>query len=129
MKTINKLVNENVVGSRVQVTVEQGVNYLIKCKYEVSKNTILPTPINPESTTYFVTLSNGNTVNFWFENKNVYNTVDHVCNIVITSNCENKQMGGINTNYDSLEFMDELLQYIKNNTGKQLNYDCFGNPV
>ena len=129
MKSIKKLVNENVVGSRLQVSVETGVNWLIDCPFNISKNTILPTPINPESVSWFTTLENGNHVFVYFENKSVYNTEKPVCNVCITETYVKNEMGGINTQYDSLGFLDELLQHVQTETGVVLQYDCFGERV
>jgi len=126
---VNKLVKENVVGSRVQVSVETGVHWLIKCKYEINKNYIQPTHINPESISWFVKTENNTYVFVYFHPKSVYNTPEPVCNIVITEPFVKNEIGGINTKYDSLSFLDELLSNVYMNTGVKLNYDCFGKLV
>lgn len=127
MKQVNNFVTSNQVGSSKQVTVEQGVNYLIKCPFDVKSNTILPTPNNPESVSWFIK-NNGNIVSFEFIPKGLYNQQNPVCEITIVDQQTHNKFKGEITTYDSLGFMDDLLLNVKQETGLVLQYDCFGNP-
>lgn len=129
MKQINKFVKDNIVGSRLRVTVDEGVQFLIECKQDVNQNYIHPSHINPESVCWFITIKKDNKVFVYFSSKGEYNTPEPVCTLVITEPYVYNEMGGKNTQYDSLGFLPDLKKHIYYETGIKINYDCFGKRV
>jgi len=132
MKKINKLVNENVVSSSVNVSVDTGVNYLIKCKYEINKNVIPSTPINPENVSWFITLENGNIVSFEFVPSGLFENKKPLCCVQLISIETHQEFKGETTHYYSLGFLNELQQNIITECNVNINtsFDMvFGEPL
>lgn len=115
-KLLNSLTKKP-AGSRAQVSISGGVQWLIQCKYDISQNYMAATPNNPESVSWWVKLENGNYMHLFFEHKGVYNTPDHVCIASIAEPYVHERIGGTNIQHDSLGFLTPLQQHIKNETG------------
>jgi len=119
-------------GERVDISVEDGVDYLVNCFLGVKLNTMKPrknTPAPISWTTWFVQLDDGSYLHFYFEGKEVYNTDKPFCRVVHTEPFVHQEMGGEDISYHSLGFLDDLLDDVECDTGVKLEYDAFGNKV
>jgi len=67
MKEVDTLVSMGRNGGSVRINVEDGVDYLIKCPYDIKKLVIEPTPEQPETIIWIAKVSEDMYLNFYFE--------------------------------------------------------------